>query len=237
MKIKTLLVDDEPLALKNLASIIQNYITDIDIVASAKNEEDAMEKIITLKPDLVFLDIELGGSSGFDILKQYPNRDFEVIFVTAHNEFGIEAVKAHAFDYILKPINKSELLLSIDRVLKKISEKRNPVTTNTPFKLSLSTMEGILFVDPEEILYAESEGRYTRFHLQNKTKHLVSKNIGEFETILQSRGFIRIHHSYLVNIKHILKYIRGRGGYVILSNGAELEVSSRKKDNFLDSLN
>lgn len=237
MIIKTLLVDDEPISLKNLESLITSFAPALDVIGKAKSEEDALEAIFSLKPDLVFLDIELGGSTGFDILQKCSQRDFEVIFVTAHNEFGIEAVKAHAFDYILKPVNKTELLMAIDRVVKQIQQKR---PTELPLsagksKISLSTMEGILFVDAEEVLYAESEGRYTRFHLNNGIKQLVSKNIGEYELLLEAKGFVRIHNSYLVNLHYVQKYIRGRGGYVVLKNGQTLEVSTRKKDDLLDS--
>jgi two-component system LytT family response regulator len=238
MNIKTLLIDDEPIAIKSLKSLLEKHCPEIDIVGTASNEEDAIQAILTQKPDLVFLDIELGGSSGFDLLKKCAMISFEVIFVTAHNQFGIEAVKSHALDYLLKPLNVSELLLAVTNAIQTI-EKKKPDAGKLRTKknrLSLATLEGMIFVDTDDIMYAESEGRYTRFHLKDNTKHLVSKNLGEYEQMPSMQGFSRIHNSYLVNLDYIQKYVRGRGGYVILKNGQSLEVSSRKKDDFLDQL-
>ncbi|MBL7766362.1 MAG: response regulator transcription factor [Chitinophagaceae bacterium] len=235
--IRTLLVDDEPISIKNLSGLIRQLCPDLEIIGTSNHAEDALEKIILLKPELVFLDIELGGMSGFDILNKVSNRNFEVIFVTAYKQFGIDAVKAHALDYILKPINKTELLLSIENTISVIEKKR--LNQSTPSeksntRLSLPTMEGLIFVDLADILYIEADGRYSRFHLNNKTKQVVSRNLGDYETQLAGKGFIRIHHQYIVNMNFIDKYIKGRGGYVILKNGDRLEVSIRKKDDFFD---
>ena len=240
-KIKTLLVDDEPISSKHLKAILAKNCPDIEVMAIANNIEDALEKIYTIKPELVFLDIELGGESGFDLLKRTEQKKFEVIFVTAHNQFGIEAVKAHALDYILKPINKVELLIAVDNATKVIhnrtSNQMPPSIGTTQTRLSLPTMEGLLFVELNDIIFIESEGRYSRFYLNNNTKLLVSKNLGEYEDDLKKKGFARIHHSYIVNLSFVEKYIKGRGGYVILKNGKSLEVSTRKKDDFFEKLN
>ncbi len=239
-KVKTILIDDEPISTKHLKAMLVKNCTDIEIIATANNIDDALEKIYTLKPDLIFLDIELGGESGFDLLKKCTVKKFEVIFVTAHSQFGIDAVKAHALDYILKPINKVELLMAVENAIQIIHEKKASVekgtTEKTQTRLSLPTMEGLLFIETNEIVFIESEGRYSRFHLNNSTKLLVSKNLGEYEKELEHKGFARIHHSYIVNLSYVEKYIRGRGGYVILKNGKSLEVSSRKKDDFIGKL-
>lgn len=239
-KVKTILVDDEPISTKHLKAMLSKNCADIDIVATANNIDDALEKIYTLKPDLIFLDIELGGESGFDLLKKCTVKKFEVIFVTAHSQFGIDAVKAHALDYILKPINKVELLMAVENAMQIIQEKKLHIVKGNTEKhhtrLSLPTMEGLLFIEITDIVFIESEGRYSRFHLSNNTKLLVSKNLGEYEKELEQKGFARIHHSYIVNLSYVEKYIRGRGGYVILKNGQSLEVSSRKKEDFIGKL-
>ena len=235
-KIKTLLVDDEPISTKHLKALLEKYAPDIDVIASANNIENALEKIYTLKPELIFLDIELAGESGFDLLKQCEIKKFEVIFVTAHNQFGIEAVKAHALDYILKPINKVELLISIENAVRVIQAKKSSTNEKSSTRISLPTMEGLTFIEVKDIVFIESEGRYTRFHLNNDSKLLVSKNLGEYEEEMEKKGFARIHHSYIVNLAYVEKYIRGRGGYVVLKNGKSLDVSTRKKDDFFDKI-
>jgi two-component system LytT family response regulator len=244
--IKTILVDDEPIALKHLATIIEKHCPQLEVIATASTVTDALEKIGRLSPELVFLDIQLAGEKSFDILHQAKQRTFELIFVTAYDQFGIQAVKHEAMDYILKPINKTELMEAIEKAGKKIYQKRvaghgaQPVMENiknTIGRLALPTMEGLLFVDTASIMYCESEGRYTRFYLAEENKEiLVSKNLGEYEAQLPSGMFIRIHHQSIVNIHYIHKYIKGRGGYVVLKNGKNIPVSSRKKDDFFDKL-
>lgn len=240
IKIKTLLVDDEPISQKHLKSLLNKFCPDLEILDIASNTDDALEKIYSLKPDLLFLDIELGGESGFDLLKKCPTRNFEVIFVTAHNQFGIDAVKAQALDYILKPINNAELMIAVEKAIVSIREKKShaitPMVPKVNSRISLPTMEGLIFVAIDDIVFIESEGRYSRFHLNNATKILVSKNLGEYENDMEQKGFARIHHSYIVNLSYVEKYIKGRGGYVVLKNGKTLEVSTRKKDDFFDKI-
>lgn len=238
-KIKALLVDDEPISIKHLEVLLTKFCPDIEIVAKANNVEAALDRILTYKPDLIFLDIELGGETGFDLLRKIEYRKFEVIFVTAYSQFAIDAIKAHALDYILKPVNKVELITSVEAAIDAILLKKHKSSSQRDHRssrLSLPTMEGLLFVDIHDIIFIESEGRYSRFHLANHTKLMVSKNLGEFEMELSGKGFTRIHHSYIVNLSYVVKYIRGRGGYVVMKNGLTLEVSVRKKDDFLDSL-
>lgn len=244
--IKTLLVDDEPIALKHLEAIMSKHAPDLNLVATACSVTEALEKIKLHEPDLVFLDIELAGERSFDILAQHSPRNFEVIFVTAHDQFGIQAVKNDASDYILKPINKTELIKAIEKVSKKIQNKKQSNPLITPLaetakprlnRIALPTMEGLLFIDVSHIMYCESEGRYTCFYTSNDDKKImVSKNLGEYEATLPPDIFVRIHHHTLVNMNYVDKYVKGRGGYVVLKNGQTLPVSSRKKDSFFDKL-
>lgn len=244
--IRTILVEDEPLALKNLSMMVSKYGTEIEVVATANNLEDAIEQICLHKPNLVFMDIELGGRNSFEILEQFPMHTFEVIFVTAYKDFGIQAIKEGALDYILKPINKLELFHAIQKAdtriqkaheTKSISNTNNNDTKNQ--KIALPTNDGLIFIDPSSIIYCESEGRYTRFYLDtNKEpkKIIVAKNMGEYETVLPSDKFIRIHHHYIINLSFIDRYIKGSGGTVVMNNGTELPVSKRKKEDFFKKL-
>jgi two-component system, LytTR family, response regulator len=244
--ITTILIDDEPIGLKHLASLIAKYAPNLEIKATVSSVDEAVDALFVIKPDLVFLDIELSGENSFEILKQTKVLQYEKIFVTAHAEFGIQAIKQNAIGYILKPIDKIDLIEAIEKASTKIYQQRqyhnqsqvsethqNP--TNT--RLGLPTLEGLVFVDTNKILYCEAEGRYTRFHLaDNNKKILVSKNIGEYEILLAEKAFVRIHNHYLVNINYVEQYIKGRGGNVIMTNGNSLEVSSRKRDSFLERL-
>lgn len=243
--ISTILIDDEPLALKNLASLISKYCPQLNVQATAVSLSEGLEQLNCFKPELVFLDIELAGNNSFELLSQADSLDFEKIFVTAYNQFGIQAIKHDASDYVLKPINKTELFDAIAKAEKKIYAKRmlvrqhatdNPVPIQNN-RIALPTIDGLLFIDVNKILYCESEGRYTRFYMaENEKKILISKNIGEYEILLPQKTFVRIHSHYIVNLNYVEKYVKGRGGYVILTNGKTLEVSARKKDDFFGSI-
>ncbi|HTN17549.1 MAG TPA: LytTR family DNA-binding domain-containing protein [Chitinophagaceae bacterium] len=237
--IQAILIDDEPFALKNLQSVLEKYCPQVMVSATAASVTDGLEKIRKLKPDLVFLDIELSGQNSFELLDQLSEPDFEKIFVTAHSHFGIQAVKHNASDYVLKPIDKAELIDAVDKAERRIYTRRILREQQAYIKnnrLALPTLEGLLFVDLNKVMYCESDGRYTRFYLTAQEKKiLVSKNIGEYEVILPAAKFVRIHSQYIVNLDHVEKYLKGRGGSVVLSNGTELEVSARKKDHFLGS--
>ncbi len=242
--ITTVLVDDEPLALKHLANLLEKNCPELSIVGQSASVTQAVEAIKRQAPDLVFLDIELAGEKSFDVFEKLKSADFEIIFVTAYSQFGIQALKHGATDYVLKPINKKELFDAVEKVVKKIQKRKSQLTgvtqenlTNSSGRLALPTLEGLLFVDVANIIYCESEGRYTRFHLADESKEiLVSKNLGEYEAQLPSSTFIRIHHQSIVNIHYVHKYVKGRGGYVVLKNGKNITVSSRKKDEFFDKL-
>ena len=242
--ISTILIDDEPLALKHLASLIGKHCPQLHVQATAMSVAEGLEQLNCFKPELVFLDIELAGNNSFELLNQANALDFEKIFVTAYDKFGIQAIKHDASDYVLKPINKTELLDAITKAEKKIYAKRMLTQQyimdkreSTNGRIALPTMDGLIFIDVNKILYCESEGRYTRFYMaEHEKKILISKNIGEYELLLPQKTFVRIHSHYIVNLSYVEKYVKGRGGYVILTNGKTLEVSARKKDDFFGSI-
>jgi two-component system, LytTR family, response regulator len=245
--LKTIIVDDEPFAIENLKTSLEKLKANIEIVATANNIEDALVLIYELKPDLLFSDIEMPGGTGLDLMKHLKPIDIEVIFVTAYDHFALQAIKNDALDYILKPINKIELLEAVEKAKKKIHAKKsikkvgqsedaveyaNPTATNSS-KLALPSSEGLIFVPFADIMYCESDSRYSYFHTKQGKKYLVTKTLGDFEPMLTENQFVRIHNKYIVNIAHITKYIRGRGGIVVLENGVHLDVSERRREDFL----
>jgi len=246
--LRTILVDDEPRGLNSLQKLLQMNCPDVNIVATSSNVDDAIEKIKQLQPDLVFLDIAMPVKDGFELLKEIKEISFEVIFVTAHNQFMIEAFHFSAIDYLLKPVDEDLLMEAVKRARKRIEEKagsRNIETflhnvkqtrSSGNMKLCIPSLKGFQVVELDDILYAEASGNYTNFYFQSQHSVCTSKPIHEYEELLADSGFVRIHKSYLVNLLHIKEYLRGEGGSVILSNGAEIEVARRKKEPFLDKM-
>ena len=242
---RTILVDDEPRGLNSMEKLLEMNCPDVNIVASCNSVDSAIEKISQLDPDLMFLDIAMPVKNGFDLLKEIKDPRFEVIFVTAYNQFMIEAFHFSAIDYLVKPVDDELLINAVNRAKKRISEKagsknieallHNLQQRNSPdhMKLCLPSMKGFQVASLNDILYAESHGNYTNFHIVNQHPVCTSKPIHEYEELLADAGFVRIHKSCIVNLLHVKEYVKGDGGTVILSNGHEAEVARRKKDIFL----
>jgi len=240
--IKTILVDDEPRGLSSLKKLLEFNCPEIEIIETSNSASDAKEKITRLKPQLVFMDIAMPEKTGFDLLNEINERDFEVIFVTAHNDFMLQAFQFSAVDYLLKPVDVDLLKQAVARVAQKVETKQggNNLETllhniaqkgSTPkMKLCISSLKGFLVVDIQDIIYCEASSNYTNFHFTNRADICASKPIHEYETLLGESNFVRIHKSFVVNLQHVKEYIRGEGGTVILSNGHDIEVSRRKKE-------
>jgi two-component system, LytTR family, response regulator len=234
------IIDDEPLSIEALKLKIARTNTEIEIIESFVSAKEAVEKIEFIDPDLVFLDIEMPELDGFGFLEKIQDRRFEVIITTAHDAYAIKAVRFSAIDFLLKPINIDELQEAIQRFLQKMTAKqvkdKLPNTKlNAKFdKIPVPTLRGLQFVHIKDILYLSSEGNYTQIYLQNKGQIVSSKSIGDYEAILESLHFFRIHHSTIINLSQIREYLKGEGGSVILTNGTELDVSKRKKKEFLE---
>jgi len=246
--LRTILVDDEPRGLNSMQKLLELNCPDVMIVATSSSADDAIEKIKELQPDLVFLDIAMPVKNGFDLLRELKGSAFEVIFVTAHNQFMIEAFHFSAIDYLLKPVDDELLVSAVQRARTRIIEKTGsknietllyniqPKPSPVNMKLCLPSLKGFQVVELDDILYAESSGNYTNFHFSNKNIICTSKPIHEYEELLSDSGFVRIHKSCIVNLVHVKEYIKGEGGYVILSDGKKLEVARRKKDLFLSKM-
>lgn len=248
LPLRTILVDDEPRGLNSLEKLLQINCPEVTTIATCTNVDDAIQKITVLQPDLVFLDIAMPVKNGFELLKELKGHRFEVIFVTAHNQFMIEAFHFSAIDYLLKPIDDELLIDAVRRARKRILEKagdknietflHNVQQKQTPgnMKLCIPSLKGFQVVELNDILFAEAAGNYTNFYFTDQPFICTSKPINEYERLLSDVGFVRIHKSFLINLFHIKEYVRGEGGSVILSNGKEIEVARRKKDIFINKM-
>lgn len=237
-----MIVDDEAGCRESIEFNIEKNFPEIKIVDQAGSVREALAKLNEATADLLFLDIELGDGTAFDILENMDDIQCDLIFTTAYDHYAIKAIQFSAFDYLLKPIDPDELKNTISRYLeKKNSQEENSGKINHLIhnlksdkkKLAIPDMEGFVFIDVDEIVRCQSDGSYTRFFLNNGEKILASKSLGEYEAMLSEEPFFRVHRSSLVNLSHIKKYIKGEGGYVIMTDGSEIEVSRRKKADFI----
>ncbi len=249
--IKAVIIDDEPKARQGLHLAIKKYCPDIEILSLCDSPEMGLKKINELEPDLVFLDVQMPKMSGFDLLDKIDEINFDVVFVTAHDKYAIKAIKFSALDYLLKPIDIDELVSAVQKISKKKENTKikyqsllsnvNETSKATSkakaiSRLAIPTENEIILQPIMDIIYCEADSSYTTLHLINDKKITVAKTLKEFENMLPEIEFCRIHHSTLVNMSHVLKYVKGEGGYIIVSNNAQLNVSRRKKDYFLHLL-
>jgi len=242
--IKAIIIDDEPASIEALKIKIQRASDEIEIVRTYTSPTEASGKIEKMAPDVIFLDVEMPELDGFGFLENFPNRTFEVIISTAHDEYAIQAVRQSVLDFLLKPVSINELSAAIDRLIQKLKAKEKVELKSGKAasrkldaqfdKIPVPSLRGITFVPVREILYLMSEGNYTMIYLENKQKIVSSRNLGDYETMVENLNFFRIHHSSLINLAHIREYMRGEGGSVILSDGTELDVSKRRKKEFME---
>ena len=243
--IRTLLLDDEPACLNTLQLLVERFCPTLTIIRVCTDPRQAIEAVLELQPDLLLLDIEMPELSGFDVLeKTRPIVQPEVIFATAHNDYAIRAFKFTSVDYLLKPVEAAELVAAVARATERIQLKKRSLELdflidnhrhahNQPPKLALPTATGLSFVHLTDVIYLEAQGAYTRFYLQGKKEVLVSRNIGFYEEILRDHHFVRIHDRFIVNLLCVERYDKREGGSVVVSNGTALEVSRRRKEDFL----
>jgi two-component system, LytTR family, response regulator len=240
MEIKAVIIDDEENNILNLQSLLKQYCSDITVTASAKDATHGYEIIVQEKPDIVFLDIEMPDQTGFDLLRSLPEHNFEIIFVTAHQQYGIQAVKFAAIDYLLKPINIEELKMAVAKaVQKRLQQKKNIQLENlmllleqskNEHRIALPTAKETRLAKTDEIVRCESSNNYTNFYFVNGEKLMVSKPIYEYEELLRDYHFIRCHQSHLVNKKYIKSWIKEDGGYLLLEDKTQVPVSRQKKE-------
>ena len=244
--IRTIIVEDEPKNLKILQKLITEYCPEIDLIGSAPNVDSAYELIMKENPDLLVLDIELIFGNAFDLLDKLKPLRFEVIFVTAYGDYALKALKYSALDYLLKPINIEELKQAVQKAvernnLKDINDKLNNLLYNLHkpqeklTRLAIPTADGLVFIPFNDIIQLQASGGYT-FVFTDKNKIVASKNIKEYEEMLPESIFCRVHHSHIINLNAVKNYQKGRGGYVVMTDGTRIEVATRRKDYLLQKL-
>ncbi|MFH1321980.1 MAG: LytTR family DNA-binding domain-containing protein [Bacteroidota bacterium] len=244
--LKTIIIDDEAKSIKTIELIIKEFCRNITIVGKANSAIDGIKEIQNKKPDLVFLDIEMPHGNGFDLLESIPERDFDVIFVTAYNHYAVKAFKFSAIDYILKPIDIEELVNAVKKVEE--SRKEHPksypdynallenIRSASPCKLTIPTLEGLEYINIKNIIRIEADRSYSEIYLKEGKKLIVSKSLAEIENLLDDKNFFRTHKSHLINLDHVNKFLRIDGGSVEMIDGSIVIVSRRKKDDFNDTM-
>ena len=245
-KLTSIVVDDIPEALNMLVNDIEKQHPEIEIIGTAASVVEASKLLRKQQPDILFLDIMLGDGTGFDILEITPNLRSKIIFVTASDEFAIKAFKFAAIDYILKPYSNEDLTISIQKAKAQITPNKEQLavlqsslkeSNNDIQKISLHTSEKIIVIELMDIIYCKSDNNYTTFFLENKTKILVSKTLKYYSDMLKEFNFLRVHQSYLINIKYIKEFIKSDGGYLILKDNSNIPVSVRKRNEVVEVLN
>jgi len=243
--LNAIIVDDEQDSIKYLEGVIRENCPNVNIIAKANTVVDALMEIENKQPELVFLDIELEDGTGFDVLEKSRHRNFEVIFVTAFNQYAIRAFKHSATDYILKPVDITELREAITRVSRSRSEKSvgnfsillDNLKSESPRKLAIPTLQGYEYILVDNIVRIEAERSYCLIYLLDKRKIMVSRCLNDYQKILDERKFFRAHNSHLINLQHVKMYVKRDGGYIEMVDGTIVPLARRKKDFFMEAMN
>lgn len=238
---RAILIDDEQANLENLQALLEKYCPAIKVVATADNINQAFDQVNLYHPDLLFLDILMGKTTGFDLLNQLTNKTFEVIFVTAYDNFGIQAVKFAALDYLLKPVDPDELITAVAKAESRIANKINGdqlsfllkqiKLTEAPItKIALPQQHEIRYVSVDEIVRCVADNTYTLFHLSSGEKILICRLLKEYSDLLKPRGFVRVHQSHLVNPKFVKSWLKEDGGALLMNSGDKIPVSKPNRE-------
>jgi two-component system LytT family response regulator len=242
--IKAILVDDEMHGLDTLGILLAEYCPEVQVIDRCSSAKKALESITKTKPDLVFLDIEMPVMNGFELLEQFEQIPFSVIFTTSYDQYAIKAIRFSALDYLLKPVDPKELIAAI----RKVAKKNNPPTSEqlqmlmdqlqhreSPLtRIAIPTSEGFELVPADQVVRCEADDNYTYLFLKNTTRILASRTLKEMEEQLREfPAFVRVHHSYIVNLNEVVKYVRGEGGYLIMTDGSTVNVSRSRKEGLL----
>ncbi len=238
--LRAVILDDEAKGSKLLSQKLGFFEDELQVVGIFNHPAKALDALWELKPDVLFLDVEMPGINGFQFLERLGSFDFEVIFTTAYDSYTLEALRLSVVDYLLKPIDEEELKNAITRLRKRVLEKTNAKTTkkekSNSNRLALTTAEGVYVVDKTNIIRVEAMSNYSVFILAGSKKIIVSRTLKEFEEVLDDEYFIRVSRSVIINLAYVVKYMKGNGGTVELSDGAEVEVSAQKKELLLQKL-
>ena len=237
-KYTAIIVDDEEPGRRNLAALLEKYCPEIEVIAQAESAAEAREKILNLTPNILFLDINMPELNGFDLLESLTKKDFAVVFVTAHKDYGIPAVKAGAIDYILKPIVIKELQQAVNKVVDHFEQKKSELITDNqkPGRITLSHTGGFSVIEMKDIVRLEAESNYTRVFITDKKSYFVSKPLKVFEDSLKDNIFFRVHRSYIINLNHVKEFLREDGGVIVMNDGARIQLPKARYADFMDAL-
>lgn len=239
--LKAVIIEDEAETRDKLKKLLPGNGPIIEVIAETSSINEGKKLISQLVPDIIFLNIEMEDGTGFQLLSSFPKREFKTIIIASSDKYALRAIKESALDYILKPIDEPALKRAINKIGQEHSHSKMVDGANVALaevkQVALPTLEGFTIIETNEILYAAADGSYTTFHLTGKRKLTVSRNLKEYNKLLQNSGFFRIHHSLLVNLIHVRKYTRGKSGCVELTDGTHLEVAFRRRDEFMRVLN
>ena len=242
--LKAIIVDDEPDCCETLSMLLERYCPEVGVIAVCHSGAEALQAIPEQKPQLVFLDIEMPHMNGFQLLEQLPAIDFELVFTTSYDQYAIKAIRFSALDYLLKPVDREELRQAVQKVAKRqqpplpqqleilLQKLHQPATS----KIAIPTMEGLQMIPVASIITCKSDSNYTTLYLKGKQKITASRTLKEVEEMLEGLSFLRVHQSHLVNLDEVGKYVRGEGGYLVMSDGSAVDVARSRKDLLLQKL-
>ncbi len=243
---KVLIIDDENRTRSLIAKMIDSFGLDVATIPEGENVQSGIRAIEKHNPDIVFLDIQMPDGTGFDVIRSSEKRNFEVIFITAHEEFAIKAIKFSALDYLLKPVDATELKTALERALKAVDSNlkapsqfdalHSNIQPHEKRRLVLKTQESVHVVELDQIIRCEADRNYTSFFLRDDRKILVSKTLKEYETLLSTHNFLRVQQSHLVNIEYVDRYDKKNGGAVVMKDGSEVPLSPAKRELFFKRL-
>jgi two-component system LytT family response regulator len=242
---KIVIIDDENRTRELIARMIDSFGFDVVTIPEGENVKSGIEAIEKHQPDIVFLDIQMPDGTGFDVIRSIEDKNFEVIFITAHEEFAIKAIKFSALDYLLKPVDTGELKAALEKALSTIDDKKESsqfdalqknIQPTEKRRLVLKTQESVHVVELDQIIRCEADRNYTSFFLKDNKKILVSKTLKEYETLLSAHNFLRVQQSHLVNIDFVDRYDKKNGGAVVMKDGSEVPLSPAKRDLFFKRL-
>jgi len=244
--ISAIIVDDEPYSCEALATLLERYCPEIKLLDICYSAADALKSMQEQRPQILFLDIEMPYMNGFEMLEKLPELNFKLIFTTSYDQYAIKAIRFSALDYLLKPVDKDELQKAVQKAitasddplpqqLEILLHKLNhpKVVVN---KIAIPTIEGLQMVPVESIIRCEADRNYTNLFLKNKGKITASRNLKDLEEMLEDYSFVRVHHSYVVNLNEVEKYIKGEGGYLLMSDKSMVDVSRSRKEILLKKL-
>ena len=241
--IKAIIVDDEPNCCETITTLLEDYCPGVEVTGIYNNGSDALSSILQQQPQLVFLDVEMPKMNGFEMLERLPQVDFDIIFTTSYDQYALKAIRFSAIDYLLKPVDREELQRAVQKVIHRsqrtiaqqveILMQKLHQPAKSISKIALPTMEGLQMIPVDSIISCESDSNYTILLLKNKKKLIVSSTLKEIEEGLEDHSFARVHRSYLANLNEVEKYVKGEGGYLIMSDGSSVNVSRSRKEALL----